>query len=258
MPLCDVNSLYSSAVVSNWRRLAIPGSRLGNSLLLKYQTTDSSETAAQTTQDVEEKKEQKLHSDQHQDWLAKDAAVLENELEELEVYGSSESAERKDEIPQYNFQVCDSLMNVAPCARISLGEPAFLSEELVPLCQMDLDLELVTTSGYGKNGALTFLQRTIRPQIVTTFQLPDIRNVWTVKGPLNSDTVDENQANCLDKDMESYLILGKDNSTMVLQTTDDISELDQSGFNTETRTVFAGNIGITTQCRSLLRAYVCC
>jgi len=29
----------------------------------------------------------------------------------------------------------------------------------------------------------------------------------------------------------------------VLQTTDDISELDQSGFNTETRTVFAGNIG---------------
>jgi len=25
MPLCDVNSLYSSAVVSNWRRLAIPG-----------------------------------------------------------------------------------------------------------------------------------------------------------------------------------------------------------------------------------------
>jgi len=54
---------------------------------------------------------------------------------------------------------------------------------------MDLDLELVTTSGYGKNGALTFLQRTIRPQIVTTFQLPDIRNVWTVKGPLNSDTV---------------------------------------------------------------------
>ena len=55
--------------------------------------------------------------------------------------------------------------------------------------QVDLDLELVTTSGYGKNGALTFLQRSVRPQIVTTFQLPDVRAAWTVKGPLNSDDV---------------------------------------------------------------------
>ena len=54
---------------------------------------------------------------------------------------------------------------------------------------MDHDLELVTTSGYGKNGALTFLQRTIRPQIVTTFQLADVREIWTVRGPLNSDNV---------------------------------------------------------------------
>ena len=52
-----------------------------------------------------------------------------------------------------------------------------------------MDLELITTSGYGKNGALTFLQRTVRPQIVTTFQLPGIREAWTVRGPLNSDNV---------------------------------------------------------------------
>jgi len=45
--------------------------------------------------------------------VAKDAAVLENELEELEVYGSSESVERKDEIPQYNFQVGSDLYRIS-------------------------------------------------------------------------------------------------------------------------------------------------
>lgn len=37
-----------------------------------------------------------------------------------------------------------------------MGEPAFLSEEFSNT--VDPDLELVTTSGYGKNGALSVLQ----------------------------------------------------------------------------------------------------
>ena len=37
-----------------------------------------------------------------------------------------------------------------------MGEPAFLSEEFSNL--VDPDLELVTTSGFGKNGAISVLQ----------------------------------------------------------------------------------------------------
>lgn len=44
-----------------------------------------------------------------------------------------------------------------------MGEPAFLSEEFSN--NADPDIELVTTSGYGKNGALCILQRSIRPQV---------------------------------------------------------------------------------------------
>lgn len=44
-----------------------------------------------------------------------------------------------------------------------MGEPAFLSEEFSNL--QDPDIELVTTSGHGKNGALCVLQRSIRPQV---------------------------------------------------------------------------------------------
>lgn len=44
-----------------------------------------------------------------------------------------------------------------------MGEPAFLSEEFAH--NQNPDVELVTTSGYGKNGALCVLQRSIRPQV---------------------------------------------------------------------------------------------
>ena len=40
-----------------------------------------------------------------------------------------------------------------------MGEPAFLSEEFSN--SVDPDIELVTTSGYGKNGALSVVQVTI-------------------------------------------------------------------------------------------------
>lgn len=62
------------------------------------------------------------------------------------------------------FQVCDSLLNIGPCGDVSMGEPAFLSEEFSSNTQ-DPDIELVTTSGYGKNGALCVLQRSVRPQV---------------------------------------------------------------------------------------------
>lgn len=48
-----------------------------------------------------------------------------------------------------------------------MGEPAFLSEEFSQV--QDPDVELVTTSGYGKNGALCVLQRSIRPQVIENY-----------------------------------------------------------------------------------------
>ena len=57
----------------------------------------------------------------------------------------------------------DSLLNIGPCGDMSVGEPAFLSEEYDS--GSDPCVEIVTTSGHGKNGALSILQRTIKPQV---------------------------------------------------------------------------------------------
>lgn len=124
------------------------------------------------------------------------------------------------------IQVCDSLMNIGPCGQVAMGEPAFLSEAFnssIP----DPDIELVTTAGHGKNGALCLLQRSIRPQVLTTFQIPGTVDMWTVfsgQGKLE----------------HAYLILSTLESTMILQTGEEINELDSSGFFTSGPTVYAG------------------
>ncbi|XP_057277177.1 cleavage and polyadenylation specificity factor subunit 1-like, partial [Pezoporus wallicus] len=77
-----------------------------------------------------------------------------DEVDEIEVYGSE--AQSGTQLATYSFEVCDSLLNIGPCANAAMGEPAFLSEEFQN--HPEPDLELVLCSGYGKNGALTVLQ----------------------------------------------------------------------------------------------------
>lgn len=80
------------------------------------------------------------------------------------------------------------------------------------------DLEIVMCSGYGKNGALSVLQvcvgrpgwglmgtwvdrctplsfqKSIRPQVVTTFELPGCYDMWTVVAPVRKEQVRAPQA----------------------------------------------------------------
>ena len=89
---------------------------------------------------------------------------------DLEVYGNSGDPGRHSAvISSYTFDVCDSLLNLGPCGNVSMGEPAFLSEEFAATKKADPDIEIVTTSGYGKNGALCVLQRSVRPQVREIF-----------------------------------------------------------------------------------------
>lgn len=139
--------------------------------------------------------------------VAGNKSLLQDEVDEIEVYGSE--AQSGTQLATYSFevrqgkpptacppnshqaapdhtvsQVCDSILNIGPCANAAMGEPAFLSEEvpergwwgvvagiargathgaaLTPGLQFqnspEPDLEIVVCSGYGKNGALSVLQ----------------------------------------------------------------------------------------------------
>uniref|UniRef100_A0A3B3BY53 Cleavage and polyadenylation specific factor 1 n=1 Tax=Oryzias melastigma TaxID=30732 RepID=A0A3B3BY53_ORYME len=174
------------------------------------------------------------------------------EVDEIEVYGSE--AQSGTQLATFSFEVCDSILNIGPCANASMGEPAFLSEEFQS--NPEPDLEIVVCSGYGKNGALSVLQRSIRPQVVTTFELPGCHDMWTVISEENeggekkeADTEKKEEQEKAEPPLEDdakkhgFLILSREDSTMILQTGQEIMELDTSGFATQGPTVFAGNIG---------------
>ncbi|KAI1901642.1 hypothetical protein AGOR_G00036500 [Albula goreensis] len=229
------------------------GSRLGNSLLLKY-TEKLQETPVEEGKEKEKQEEppnKKKRVDSSNNWTAGKAPLL-DEVDEIEVYGSE--AQSGTQLATYSFEVCDSILNIGPCANASMGEPAFLSEEFQS--NPEPDLEVVVCSGYGKNGALSVLQRSIRPQVVTTFELPGCHDMWTVissekkdvepppegegdtpEEPPTEPSLEE------DKNKHGFLILSREDSTMILQTGQEIMELDTSGFATQGPTVFAGNIG---------------
>ncbi|KAJ8334240.1 hypothetical protein SKAU_G00398790 [Synaphobranchus kaupii] len=227
------------------------GSRLGNSLLLKYteKLQETTEEEGKEKEKQEEPPNKKKRVDSSTNWTAGNAPLL-DEVDEIEVYGSE--AQSGTQLATYSFEVCDSILNIGPCSNASMGEPAFLSEEFQS--NPEPDLEVVVCSGFGKNGALSVLQRSIRPQVVTTFELPGCHDMWTVissekkeveqPAPEGEGDAPEEQppepAPEEDKHKHGFLILSREDSTMILQTGQEIMELDTSGFATQGPTVFAG------------------
>lgn len=230
------------------------GSRLGNSLLLKYteKLQDAPPGGAKEPADKqEEPPAKKKRSDSAGPWAGGKSAP-QDEVDEIEVYGSE--AQSGTQLATFSFEVCDSILNIGPCANAAMGEPAFLSEEFQN--SPEPDLEIVLCSGYGKNGALSVLQRSVRPQVVTTFELPGCYNMWTVLAAPPNEAADpgaagdpaEKEPSAPDPPEDEgqrhgFLILSREDSTMILQTGQEIMELDTSGFATQGPTIFAGNIG---------------
>ena len=160
---------------------------------------------------------------------------VEEPEEVVEVRGSTDhflEVYESDEKQPYFVKLCDTIYNIGPCASICLGEPNIVCDNLSN--SKDFDVELVTNSGYAKSGGLTIMQRTIKPQVETTIKLPGYLNAWTVYGPNFSQEEGLNH---------EFLILTQEDSTTVFQISHEINELDQSGFITQSSTVFAGNLG---------------
>ncbi|XP_046972661.1 cleavage and polyadenylation specificity factor subunit 1 [Vanessa cardui] len=247
------------------------GSRLGNSLLLRVTERENRmlfsvdkpleatvdltvsesdrerETATAPPAPAPSKEPQKETSDasaakkRRTDTITISDCVAGNVIEisdkdELEVYGSD--IRTSTQLTSYVFEVCDSLLNICPIGDASMGELQLQAE---PPRRADAPpLELVCCSGRAKNGALTVLQRSVRPQRVTAFDLPGCVDMWTVIGEAGEGGRDAH------RDMEgshAYLLLAQEDATMVLQTGQEINEVDNSGFMTSAPTVFAGNLG---------------
>ncbi|KAJ3080544.1 Cleavage and polyadenylation specificity factor subunit 1 [Rhizoclosmatium hyalinum] len=138
---------------------------------------------------------------------------------------------------RFVFKVCDTLPGLGPIRDMAVGEPAKYSED--PFTPGDLvvrrDLEAVCCVGQGAYGALGVLSKNVRPKILTTVELAEIKETWSVKCFDPNATQAENE-------FHKFLIMSKEFGTTVLKTGDELQEISDSGFYTAGPTVFATSV----------------
>ncbi|GFQ05002.1 cleavage and polyadenylation specificity factor subunit 1 [Phtheirospermum japonicum] len=232
-------SVLTSDITTIGNSLFFLGSRLGDSLLVQY---NSGVGAPTLTPDVKEevgdiesdapltKRLRRSPSDALQDLVTGD---------DLSFYGTgpnnAQSAQKT-----FTFAVRDSLLNVGPLKDFSYGLRINADPNATGIAKQS-NYELVCCSGHGKNGALSVLQQSIRPDIITQESLPGCKGIWTV---YHKNLRSDSSKGAADEDeYHAYLIISLENRTMVLQTANNLEEVTENvDYYVQGSTIAAGNL----------------
>ena len=208
-------SVITSGIAILSPELFFFGSRLGDSLLVEYheKTLETNHLAPQPAKRI------KLDLDS-------------------ELYGAddieAETSVSTSRLHSYTFSVRDSLLNVGPIGDFAVGDPAFLSEEFTD--KSFRHLEVVACSGYAKNGALSVLQRNVKPQVVTSFDsLGSCYDLWSI-------LVSHRDVEADPQGFHKFLVISREASTMILELGEELRELEKSSFYVSGPTIHAGSI----------------
>lgn len=220
------NSVISTCLSKCFDNYLFVGSRLGNSVLLKYSNslkngknlamlneTGKSQSVTDT-ESISSKENEQMESNQ-----------IYNEFEKEGMDSESENMKFESQ-NNYSFEICDVLLNIAPCGYSIIGESVGDYSEYIKndeFNQTKLNtIDLITSSGYTKNGAISVLQRSLRPDLIAKFQMQDIIDMWSVNTSVTNEEGIKN-----DEMSSNYLFLSKSDSTIILEIGYVISELDE-------------------------------
>ena len=173
---------------------------------------------------------------------------------------------------RYHFNIEDSLPNIGPIRDVQIGEPAFLTDQ--HSLKEQYDIEVLTCSGYSKNGSLCSIQRGIRPDVISSHPLPTCVGLWAVKvnrsvevedNDKETPMLEESAAPALKPESgsattvgaggstddlldsrHSYLLMSHEKSTTVLSTREELVEVKNTGFYTDGPTIGVGNVCAST------------
>ncbi|CAI4232020.1 unnamed protein product [Auanema sp. JU1783] len=192
------------------------GSRLGDSQLLKYSIA-TKEVETNEHEEVAQKKQK--HSN------------VELDEEELALYGvAEEDMNEKSFLVMeefWEFEELDRLTNIGPIRSITAGQTnssPFLDIEdrACPL------FDMISASGYAKNGCICILQRTIRPEIISSSGLDGAEQLWAV-GQREDGS-------------HKYLMVSRARSTLTLELSDEMVEIEDPLFLSSEPTLLAGEL----------------
>lgn len=189
--------------------------------------------------------------------------------DEDDIYGittTSNSSLSKSNVPtkhhpKFSFRIVDSLICTGPIKDVVLGEPASYSTH--PFSDQDkrVDLEVVTTTGEGFSGALGILQRSIRPQIISSFDMQGVVDIWTIRcssinekrrqSVVEPSSPKSNRSGSFSEPLDGdtsgydrYLFISKESppGTMVLETGEEFTEVVDKQFYVDGVTVGVGTV----------------
>ena len=126
------------------------------------------------------------------------------------------------------FRVCDTLLVTGAIRSLALGKPVGYSDSLYSGEPVGTHLEAVGCGGFDSHGSLIIFHRSIRPNIVNSFSIGRVDDLWAV-GKEN--------------DYHKYLVVGQETLTKVLRTGEEIEELENTGFFVDGPTIAVGNCG---------------
>ncbi|KAK6121924.1 hypothetical protein DH2020_044327 [Rehmannia glutinosa] len=224
------------------------GSRLGDSLLVQYNSGVGAPTLTpgvkEEVGDIESdapltKRLRRSSSDALQDLVG----------EELSFYGTGPNNAQLTQ-KAFTFAVRDSLLNVGPLKDFSYGLRINADPNATGIAKQS-NYELVCCSGHGKNGALSVLQQSIRPDTITQESLPGCKGIWTV---YHKNLRSDSSKGASDEDeYHAYLIISLENRTMVLQTANNLEEVTENvDYYVQGSTIAAGNLfGRCLSCLSI-------
>ncbi|EPS69122.1 hypothetical protein M569_05643, partial [Genlisea aurea] len=230
-------SVLTSDITTIGNSLFFLGSRLGDSLLVQYNYGGPAvfpgikEEVGDIESDEPLSKRLRTSSDALQDIVPVD------ELSFYSTGGISGQLSQK----AFKFAVRDSLLNIGPLKDFSYGLRANVDANATGIAKQS-NYELVSCSGHGKNGALTLLQRSIRPEMISQVSLPGCKGIWTVyhknsRSDLTKSIADEDE-------YHAYLIISLESRTMVvLQTAANLEEVTENvEYYVQGSTISAGNL----------------
>ncbi|CAM6094104.1 unnamed protein product [Calypogeia fissa] len=219
------------------------GSRLGDSLLVQYSPLVSGDAvpSSNSSKLVVGKSEEfnDIDADLPATKRQRHTSLSESQdaAEELLLY----SLEKLEANPRktFAFAVRDALVNIGPLRDFAQGLRQTADLAATGVAKQS-NYELVTCSGHGKNGSVSVLHQSIRPDVITDVNLPGCTGVWTVYYTTEESFRSQNSE---DSEYHAYLIICLESRTMVLETGETLGEVTESvEYYTEGPTILAGNI----------------